>query len=60
MLPELKGLGYSKARKLGDVVHSIQKQSLVEAVQLRNHRNPVAGLEYLRGDGLWAAVARTD
>jgi expansin (peptidoglycan-binding protein) len=30
------------------------------AVQIRNHRNPVARLEYRRTDGSWAAVPRTD
>ena len=29
------------------------------AVQVRNHRNPVAKLEYLRDDGQWVAVTRT-
>jgi expansin (peptidoglycan-binding protein) len=30
------------------------------AVQIRNHRNPVARLEVRRTDGSWAAVPRTD
>ncbi len=30
------------------------------AVQIRNHRNPVAKLEYRLGDGPWAVVPRTD
>jgi expansin (peptidoglycan-binding protein) len=30
------------------------------AVQIRNHRNPVARLEYRRTDGSWATVPRTD
>jgi expansin len=30
------------------------------AVQVRNHRNPVARLEYRRPDGSWADVSRTD
>lgn len=30
------------------------------AVQIRNHRNPVARLEYLRQDGQWISVPRTD
>jgi expansin (peptidoglycan-binding protein) len=30
------------------------------AVQVRNHRNPVAKLEYLRSDGQWISVPRTD
>lgn len=29
------------------------------AVQIRNHRNPVATLEYLRADGEWIVVPRT-
>ncbi len=29
------------------------------AVQIRNHRNPVAGLEYPRTDGEWVSVPRT-
>jgi expansin (peptidoglycan-binding protein) len=29
------------------------------AVQIRNHRNPIAKLEYLRGDGVWVSVPRT-
>jgi expansin len=30
------------------------------AVQVRDHRNPVAKLEYLRSDGQWISVPRTD
>jgi expansin (peptidoglycan-binding protein) len=30
------------------------------AVQVRNHRNPVAKLEYLDSGGQWVAVPRTD
>jgi expansin len=30
------------------------------AVQVRNHRNPLARLEYRRTDGSWVAVPRTD
>jgi expansin (peptidoglycan-binding protein) len=29
------------------------------AVQVRNHRNPVASLEYLNGSGQWVSVPRT-
>jgi expansin (peptidoglycan-binding protein) len=29
------------------------------AVQIRNHRNPVASLEYLDGSGQWVGVPRT-
>ncbi len=29
------------------------------AVQIRNHRNPIAKLEYRKADGQWANVART-
>jgi expansin len=29
------------------------------AVQIRNHRNPIAKLEYLNAQGQWTAVART-
>jgi len=30
------------------------------AVQIRNHRNPIASLEYLDGNGQWVSVARTE
>ena len=30
------------------------------AVQVRNHRNPIAKLEYLNGSGQWVNVPRTD
>lgn len=30
------------------------------AVQIRNHRNPVARLEYLNANGQWVSVPRTD
>ena len=30
------------------------------AVQVRNHRNPIARLEYLDGGGQWVSVPRTD
>jgi expansin (peptidoglycan-binding protein) len=30
------------------------------AVQIRNHRNPIARFEYLNGNGQWVEVSRTD
>ncbi len=30
------------------------------AVQIRNHRNPIARLEFLNGSGQWVSVPRTD
>lgn len=29
------------------------------AIQIRNHRNPVASLEYLTSEGFWSAIPRT-
>lgn len=28
-------------------------------IQIRNHRNPIAKLEYLKADGTWASIARS-